>query len=72
MDAPSFNPGFRFSLFDGAVLAVGLGLGAFLIWRETRLPAYHGVLWRRWNPALPEWWAARQAETASRQNTESP
>lgn len=28
-----------------------------VIWRETRKPSYHGVLWRRFNPDLPAWWS---------------
>ena len=32
---------------------------SFLIWRETRKKSYHGVLWRKLNPELPEWWEQR-------------
>ena len=31
------------------VCAVQLPLTAFLLWRETRMPWYHGVMCRRWN-----------------------
>lgn len=27
---------------------------------ELRAASYHGVGWRRLNPKLPDWWAARQ------------
>jgi hypothetical protein len=27
-----------------------------LIFRETRLPSYHGILWHRVNPELEQWW----------------
>jgi len=39
-----------------ATSAVSLGLSGALIARELRQPHYHGVLWRRFNPRLPEWW----------------
>jgi hypothetical protein len=26
---------------------------------EMRKPSYHGVLWQRINPELPNWWAAQ-------------
>jgi hypothetical protein len=120
----AFQPGFRWSLFDGIVLILGAGLamgltridwalsvmvafvvghffvfcnvlrmvrrleliwaGQFLLlssstllietptWAQTfllaslstvvlsvfqaRQPSYHGVLWQRLNPGLPEWW----------------
>ena len=28
---------------------------------EIRRPSYHGIGWRRINPGLPAWWAARAA-----------
>ena len=27
---------------------------------EMRKPSYHGILWQRINPQLPQWWASRQ------------
>jgi hypothetical protein len=31
----------------------------FVVAVEMRKPSYHGVLWRRINPKLPQWWAAQ-------------
>lgn len=36
----------------GSLLAT---LAVILI--EMRKPSYHGILWQRINPGLPEWWA---------------
>jgi hypothetical protein len=33
---------------------------------EMRKPSYHGVAWRRINPALPEWWKSQVASAVSR------
>jgi hypothetical protein len=40
------------------MLTVGsaIALAAALIFREMKKPYYHGILWRRVNPDLPEWW----------------
>src|SRR5262245_50749443 len=38
----------------GAVVVTATTL---VIWRETLKESYHGILWRRWNPELPSWWA---------------
>ena len=35
-------------------------LSVALIVLEMRKPSYHGVMWKRLNPSLPEWWQARQ------------
>lgn len=49
-------------LGPGVLVATGL-----VVWRETRKPSYHGVLWRRMNPQLPDWWAHQAgAEPGSR------
>ena len=40
----------------GIMLLLTLTLVAF----EMRSPAYHGVFWRRINPALETWWRAHQ------------
>lgn len=37
------------------VCGVQLPLTAFLLWRETRLPRYHGIFADRWNPRLDEY-----------------
>lgn len=39
----------------GTIVA-SLALTIVLIVREIRLPSYHGIAWRHWNPGLPEWW----------------
>lgn len=43
-------------------LGLALGLSILLILRETRLPRYHGVFWKRVNPGLPEWWRDRNEQ----------
>jgi hypothetical protein len=52
------------TLFSGvpgwpATVALSFALAAVLIALEMKQPRYHGVGWRRVNPALPEWWKAR-------------
>jgi len=58
-----------FVLLAGSTLRFGLPpwrvtLAAMLIATvvlavvQTLHPSYHGVLWQRLNPRLPEWWAA--------------
>lgn len=42
-----------------AVYAICLVVSGILIAMETKKPGYHGVLWEKWNPNLPEWWRAR-------------
>ena len=37
----------------------------FVVAVEMRKPSYHGVLWRRINPKLPQWWAAQGGVPAS-------
>ncbi len=37
-------------------MSLSLIFSVMLIWRETRQPYYHGILWKRWNPELPQWW----------------
>jgi hypothetical protein len=29
---------------------------------EVRKPSYHGILWQRINPKLPQWWAAHSGD----------
>ena len=36
--------------------ALAVSLAAFLIFRATRRPDYHGVGWKSLNPNLPDWW----------------
>jgi hypothetical protein len=38
--------------------AISLAVTVVLVTRELRKPSYHGVLWRRINPGLPNWWEA--------------
>ncbi len=45
-------------LILGAVIVTATTL---VIWRETLKESYHGILWRRWNPELPAWWARRHS-----------
>lgn len=40
-----------------------LGLAAALVGLQLRRTDYHGIGWRRVNPALPAWWAARGGST---------
>lgn len=42
------------------VWSASVGLTAVLAVVELRRPSYHGVGWRRVNPGLRTWWAARQ------------
>lgn len=44
----------------GVVLLMTLGVAIL----GVRQPGYHGVLWRWFNPDLPDWWEARQAMSA--------
>jgi len=39
-------------------ISIGISflLAIALIFREIRKPSYHGILWHRFNPNLPEWW----------------
>ena len=41
---------------------ISIGLSSFLIWRETKKQGYHGICWKRWNAALPEWWESNKAK----------
>ena len=44
----------------GWPVALGSAVAAAAVWGyEVRRPGYHGVGWRRFNPGLPAWWAAR-------------
>ena len=58
MTAPNFNPGFRILPFDVLGLIIGLlgALSTILIWIETKRDNYHGILWKKLNPGMPEWW----------------
>jgi hypothetical protein len=42
-----------------ATMVISVALSSHLIWRETRKPHYHGICWKKWNPALPDWWDAQ-------------
>ena len=58
------------SLFTTASSTLFLSLG--LIMREMRLPRYHGVLWQKVNPGLPQWWQSRRTDgTAPRPSSGS-
>lgn len=37
---------------------------AVLIAIETRVPSYHGVFWKQFNPNLPHWWEEQQSAEA--------
>jgi hypothetical protein len=41
-----------------AAIAGSLAVTVAVIALEMRKLSYHGVLWQRINPALPEWWSA--------------
>lgn len=48
-----------FTEFSGGwwiTFVVSVGVTVFLLRSEIGKPYYHGVLWKRWNPDLPEWW----------------
>ncbi|MCE9608553.1 MAG: hypothetical protein K8U03_27015 [Planctomycetia bacterium] len=42
-------------------IGVSLAATALIVALEMRKPSYHGVLWQRINPGLPQWWAKRSA-----------
>ena len=42
-----------------ASIAISLTMTVAVIAIEMRKPSYHGVLWKRVNPGLPQWWGAR-------------
>jgi len=41
-------------------MAAMLGMTLILVFIQCLLPSYHGVLWRKINPNLEQWWAARE------------
>jgi hypothetical protein len=41
------------------VLTISLAGSSLLALAEMLKPSYHGVGWKRINPALPEWWATQ-------------
>jgi len=41
-------------------MAAMLGMTLILTFIQCLLPSYHGVLWRKLNPNLEQWWAARE------------
>jgi hypothetical protein len=50
-----------FELLDlRLAMGLSLGLSTGLILRETRLPRYHGIFWKRLNPGLQQWWEANR------------
>jgi hypothetical protein len=62
---------FLFTVLAGSTLVAGrptwnetfllmLAMTAILSVLQVRTPSYHGVLWKRLNPELPQWWAANQ------------
>lgn len=40
----------------GITISAACGLAAILICRELKLPSYHGVFWKKFNPSLADWW----------------
>jgi hypothetical protein len=56
LDVPGWAITFSTSLFATLVLVV----------LQIRTPSYHGVGWQWFNPGLPAWWEARQAERSGR------
>ena len=54
-------------------LAISLVATVALVVLEMRKPSYHGVLWRRINPGLPQWWDEQVANGHSlAPGTEAP
>ena len=43
------------------VFGVCLAVTCLVVALQMRQPSYHGVLWQRVNPALPQWWEAQQS-----------
>jgi hypothetical protein len=43
-----------------ATTAITFALSSLLIWRETKMSNYHGIFWQKWNPSLPDYWAAHR------------
>ncbi len=39
-----------------ATFTGSLALSTILIWIETKRDDYHGILWKKLNPGMPEWW----------------
>jgi hypothetical protein len=39
-------------------IVASLLVTACVVALEMRKPSYHGILWQRINPGLPQWWAA--------------
>ena len=37
-------------------IAISLVTTIILIAREVKKPSYHGIMWRRFNPNLHDWW----------------
>lgn len=44
----------------GVVILVVACTSSAVIANELRKPSYHGILWHRINPGLPDWWASQQ------------
>ena len=55
-----------------ALLAVVLATTALVIWRATCKASYHGVLWRRLNPDLPQWWQRQHGPPAAGDRRRAP
>jgi len=45
----------------GVASVVALTTTAVIGW-EMRKPSYHGVVWQRINPGLPDWWAKQHRQ----------
>lgn len=48
----------------GVTIGASLVMTATMIAIEMRKPSYHGILWQRVNPNLPQWWAEQQHGSA--------
>ena len=46
-----YFPGWEITVFLCVLLTI------LLVFFESRKPSYHGVLWQRLNPGLPQWFA---------------
>lgn len=55
---------FGMPTFSVAVV-VALTTTLVVIVLEMRKPSYHGILWQRINPQLPEWWSQQKASDAA-------
>jgi len=61
------------TMFEAITFPLGLVVSSIativVVTMDMRSLSYHGVFWSRLNPALPDWWAARQSSSSLRSRT---